>query len=274
MGLPDLLRRRRLPTLNVAVDEGYGPVVVLVHGIASSYVTFENVVPLLQVSHRVIAVDLLGFGGSAAPPSATFTLEEHVEYLRRTLSRLRLPQPYVLVGHSMGSLIASRYAAMHSAELAGLVLVSPPVYLPPEIVGDPLDRTAMTVYRRIYEFLRRKKTFTIRNAALLARLSPIKNVLEVNERNWNAFVLSLEHSIETQTVITDVASTDAPIHVVYGTLDPFLVPGALRIVERMRHVTVHKVDGGDHLIRKRMARVVAAAVEAVTPAAEDTARGR
>lgn len=264
MRLTDWIRRWRRPVLNVALDQGTGPVVVLVHGIASSYVTFENLVPLLRPGHRVIAVDLLGFGGSPAPAASTFTLEEHVEYLRRTLSRLGLQKPYVLVGHSMGGLIAGRYAAKHSRDLSGLVLVSPPIYLPAEIVGDPVDRAAMTIYRRAYNFLRRKKAFTMRNAALLARLSPIKNVLEVNERNWTAFVLSLEHSIESQTIITDVASIDAPIQVVYGTLDPFLVPGAIRIVERMRHVTVQRVEGGDHLIRKRMARVVAAAIESVS----------
>jgi cis-3-alkyl-4-acyloxetan-2-one decarboxylase len=259
------MRKRRLPLLHVAVDQGSGPVVVLVHGIASSYVTFENVLPLLD-GHRVVAVDLLGFGGSPAPAPSTFTLEEHVDYLSRTLRRLRLREPFVLVGHSMGSLIASRFASTQSSKLVGLVLVSPPIYLPPEIVGDPQDRVAMTVYGRVYDFLRRKKTFTMRNAAVLARMSPIKNVLEVNEQNWNAFVLSLEHAIETQTAITDVAATDAPIHVVYGTFDPLLVPGALRIVERMRNVTVHKVNGEAHLIRKRMARVVAAAIRSLSPA--------
>jgi len=268
MTLPARVRHwladRRRPPLHVAVDRGDGPAVVLVHGIASSSVTFENVIPLLEPRHRVIAVDLLGFGESVAPPAATFTLDEHVAYLERTLARVRPARPYVLVGHSMGALIATRYAARRSSELAGLVLVSPPVYLPPETVGDPVDRAAMSLYRRVYDFLRRKRTFTLRNAALLARLSPIQNAFEVSERNWDAFVLSLQHAIETQTVVTDAAATDVPIQVVYGTLDPFLVPGALRVIERMRHVTVHRVGGGDHLIRRPMARVVATAVDSFT----------
>lgn len=236
---------------------------MLVHGIASSSVSFENVVPLLDADHRVVAIDLMGFGGSPAPPDARFTLDEHVDALGRTLTSLRLPRPFVLVGHSMGSLIVSRYAARHGRDLAGVVLVSPPIYLPPEIVGDPVDRAAMTLYRRAYEFLRHHPRFTIRNAALLARLSPIRNVLEVSETNWEAFVLSLERAIESQTAITDIAATEVPIEVVYGTLDPFLVPGALRIVGRMRHVTMHRVEAGDHLIRKRMARVVATAARSL-----------
>lgn len=265
-GMRGLLRRWRGPTLNVAVDEGDGPAVVLLHGIASSYVTFQNVFPLLQPAYRTVAIDLLGFGGSPAPPNATFTLEEHVDALRRTLRGLHLRTPFVLVGHSMGALIASRYAARHSAKLSGLVLVSPPIYLPPDVVGDPIDRAAMKFYRQVYDFLRANPSFTIRNAGRLARLSPIKNALVVDESDWTAFVLSLENSIESQTALTDIAATDAEVQVVYGTLDPFLVPGALRIVERMRHVTVQKVDGNDHLIRKRMARVVATAVASLSPA--------
>lgn len=257
-------RSRRPQRLYVAIDEGQGVPVVLVHGIASSHVTFENVTPLLRESHRVIAVDLLGFGRSGSPAGARFTPEEHVAALARTISHLDLRERFVLVGHSMGSLIAARYAATHPAALAGVVLVSPPIYLPPETVADPVERAAMTLYRRVYDFLRRRKSFTMRNAALLARLSPIKNVLDISDRNWTAFVLSLQNSVQSQTAIADIATTDVPIQVVYGTMDPFLVPGAVRIVERMRHVTTHRVAGGDHLIRKRTARVVATAVGALS----------
>ena len=47
MGFLDYLRQTRAPKLHVALDHGVGHTVVLVHGIASSSVTFDNVVPLL-----------------------------------------------------------------------------------------------------------------------------------------------------------------------------------------------------------------------------------
>jgi len=258
---------KRPPVLHVAVDEGTGPVVVLVHGIASSSTTFEKLIPLLTPRHRVIAIDLLGFGESPAPEWAEYTIEEHVAALERTIRRLRLRQPFTLVGHSMGSLIASRYTVMRHGAVEHLVLVSPPLYFSPESVRTPIDRAAMSLYLKAYEYLRGNKQFTMRNAALLARMSPIKNVLEVSERNWRAFVLSLEKSIESQTTISDIAEVRVPIDIVYGTLDPFLVPAGLRIVEQMRHVESHRVDGADHLVRKRLARVVATAVDAERPPA-------
>ena len=256
------VRVRREPPLHVAIDEGEGPVVILVHGIASSSVTFKKLVPLLVERHRVIAIDLLGFGESVAPESAQFTIEEHVSALEDTIALLELRSPFVLVGHSMGSLVASRFAATNRKRLTRLVLVSPPVYVTPKALGDPVERAAMGLYLKAYEYLRTNKQFTMRNAAMLARISPIKNVLEVSERNWTAFVLSLEKAIESQTAVSDIASVTIPVDVVYGTLDPFLMPGGLRIVEQMRHVNVHKIEGGDHVVRKRTARVIAAAIDA------------
>jgi pimeloyl-ACP methyl ester carboxylesterase len=260
MAMFSWLRRAKGPLLHIAGDEGAGPVVILIHGIASSSVTFEKLVPLLREKHRAISIDLLGFGESPSPAEATYTLEEHVAALTRTIDSLRLGGPFVLVGHSMGSLIASRYAATNARKLSKVVLVSPPVYVSPSAIGDRRDRAAMGLYLKAYEYLRSNKGFTIRNAAMLAKLSPIKNVLEVSERNWNAFVLSLENLIESQTTISDLAAVRVPVEVVYGTLDPFLTPAGLRIVEQMRGVTVHKVEANDHIIRTRLARVVATAI--------------
>lgn len=253
-------RRRKAPLLTVTSEVGAGPAVVLIHGIASSSVTFENLVPLIEQSHRVISIDLLGFGQSPAPDAATFTIEEHVDSLARTLDSLNLREPFVLVGHSMGGLIATRYAATEKGRLRKLVLVSPPVYVTPAAVGDPLERATLGLYLKLYEFLRLNKEFTMNAAAGLGRLIPIKGVLEVSESNWRAFVLSLENLIERQTTVSDLAAVSVPVEVVYGALDPFLVPAGMRIVEQLRGVTVHRVEAADHIVRKRLARVVATAI--------------
>jgi cis-3-alkyl-4-acyloxetan-2-one decarboxylase len=250
----------RATRLHIAIDEGEGPVVLLVHGIASSSKTFHQLLPLIGATHRVIALDLLGFGDSPAPEGATYTIEEHVRSLDATIRSLRLKAPFVLVGHSLGGLISSRYAAEHPERVAKLVLVSPPIYLDPAAYGGRRERATMGLYLKVYEYLRANKTFTMRAAAGLDRLSPVRNVLEVSERNWNPFVLSLENAIESQTTVSDIARVRVPVEIIYGALDPFLMPASIHIVERMRHVTVHRVDANDHLVRKRLARVVAAAI--------------
>lgn len=254
------INRRQPVLLHIAGDVGFGPVVVLIHGIASSSVTFQNLVPLLTPHKRAISIDILGFGGSVAPPGTEYTIEEHVAALHATIRSLDLAAPFVLVGHSLGALIASRYAAVHQNRVSKLVLVGPPIYLAPTEIGDRRVRARVETYLRVYNFLRENKTFTMRNAAVIARLMPIKSVFEVTEDNWDAFVKSMKNCIEQQTLISDVAAVQVPVEVVYGSLDAFIAPGSMTVIERMRHVTMHRVKVNDHVIRKRLARVVVQAI--------------
>lgn len=252
----DALRRDRAPLLHVAEDVGEGPVIVLLHGIASSAATFQRVIPQLRDRYRCISLELLGFGGSPAPEGATYTIEEHVASIRATIASLRLGAPFILVGHSLGSLLSARYAAQYPGSVSRLVLVSPPVYLSPTELGDPLARAQVGMYLKAYEFLRTNRDFTMGTAATISRLLKLGTALEVTDRNWNAFRLSLENCIESQTTVADIAAVRVPIDVVYGALDQFMAPGTLRIIEQMRHVTMHRVEVNDHLVRARLANEV------------------
>ena len=254
------LGQGRTPVLHIAYDEGEGPVVILVHGIASSAATFKNVVPSLSKRYRCIAIDLLGFGESPAPPDATYTIEEHVAALHATIRTLKLRAPFVLVGHSLGSLLSARYAAQHPEHVSRLVLVSPPIYLTPSEIGDPRVRAQVGLYLRAYEFLRTNKDFTMASASTISRLLRLGTALEVTERNWNPFILSLKNCIESQTTVADIAAVRVPIHVIYGSLDEFIAPGTLAIIEQMRQVTIHRVDGNHHLIRPKLAREVVSVI--------------
>jgi len=265
VGLLEFFGLRRPPLLHVAHDSGEGHAVVLVHGIASSSVTFDNVIPLLQGRYRVIAIDLLGFGQSPVPERCAYTLEEHVAALTRTIRSLRINGRITLVGHSLGALIAARLAAEEPGLISQLVVVAPPVYVPGETVIDPLERLQIDALQGLYDFMRTNPAFTSAGAKALSRLSPIKNVLEVSERNWRAFSLSLEKCIESQTTMTDIAQVKAPIELVYGTRDPFLAQAGLRVLERMRGVATTRVEGMDHLIRPRFAREIVRLIDNPSP---------
>ena len=251
------LRPRRPALLNIASDVGEGPVIILVHGIASSAATFKRLIPMLSDKHRCIAIDLLGFGESPAPDNATYTIEEHVASIHETIKSLKLRAPFVLVGHSLGSLLSARYAAVHPEQVSRLVLVSPPVYLSTSEIGDPRVRRQVGAYLRVYEFMRANKAFTMTTAARISQLFQLKDVLEVTERNWRPFMLSLQNCIESQTAISDIAAVRVPIDVVYGAQDQFIAPGTISIIEQMRHVTMHRVEVNDHLVRWRLAKAIA-----------------
>jgi hypothetical protein len=74
----------------------------------------------------------------------------------------------------------------------------------------------------------------------------------------------MEHCIESQTVVSDIASLTVPVDVIYGAFDAFIAQGSMTIIERMRHVTMHRVEANDHIIRKRLARVLVKVINSET----------
>ena len=100
---------------------GEGPVVVLVHGIASSSRTWLSVLPALAERYTVIAPDLLGHGLSGKP-RGDYSLGAYASGIRDLLSVLGLARATV-VGHSLGGGIAMQFAYQFPQSIERLVLV-------------------------------------------------------------------------------------------------------------------------------------------------------
>jgi pimeloyl-ACP methyl ester carboxylesterase len=97
-----------------------GAPIVLIHGYAASVHWWDAMIPLLSKDHRVIAIDLLGHGGSEKPSSG-YGMEDQAGLLAEALNRLRV-QGGVVVGHSMGGSVATALATQ-SSELVDRVVV-------------------------------------------------------------------------------------------------------------------------------------------------------
>ncbi|MFB2555449.1 alpha/beta fold hydrolase [Herbiconiux liangxiaofengii] len=257
MSLIDRVRRTpTVPELHVAVDVGEGPVVVLLHGIASSSASWKQLVPFLSPLYRVIAIDLLGFGGSHAGPDAAFTLDEHVEALHRTIRRLRLRGRFTLVGHSLGALVGSRYAAVHRREVSHLLLVAPPIYAHRRYIEALGHRMRVGGYLWFYRFVRANRLAIADNAGRFSRWLP-GGAMAIDDRSWAAFSKTMENCIEAQTTATDIAQVAVPIDIVWGSRDQVIVPAALEQLGSMRHVQLHEIARADHFVRLALAREVA-----------------
>ena len=98
--------RRGLPV--VQEDVGTGPPLILLHGLAGSARWWSRNIPRSRSSHRVIAIDLPGFG--ASPRGHRLDLEEVIDQLAGTMDELGIERAS-LIGHSMGGLIAGGLAA-------------------------------------------------------------------------------------------------------------------------------------------------------------------
>jgi len=100
---------------------GHGPAILLIHGIAGSSRTWENVIPLLARHHTVIAPDLIGHGQSDKPPG-DYSLGAHASALRDLLSVLGIERVTV-VGQSFGGGVAMQFSYQYPENCDRLVLV-------------------------------------------------------------------------------------------------------------------------------------------------------
>jgi pimeloyl-ACP methyl ester carboxylesterase len=93
--------------------------IVLIHCYACSMHWWDRLAPLLAEDHRVIRIDLLGFGGSEKPSSG-YSIEEQADAVAAALDQLRV-QGAVVVGHSMGFSVATAVAQRASQLVDRLV---------------------------------------------------------------------------------------------------------------------------------------------------------
>jgi haloalkane dehalogenase len=103
------------------VDEGRGPVVVLLHGAPLTSLGFVRVIRSLREDHRVIAPDLPGFGGSQLTPAFSGALSGYATFVERFCLALGLDALYLYVNDSSGGFGLEAAARLHD-RVRGLIV--------------------------------------------------------------------------------------------------------------------------------------------------------
>lgn len=100
-----------------------GPVLLFVHGFPLNHAQWENQFLHFAASHRVIAPDLRGLGGSRISDNdMVVTMEQHADDLHALLNELHINEPVVFIGLSMGGYVAWQMAKKYPQRLRSLVL--------------------------------------------------------------------------------------------------------------------------------------------------------
>ncbi|WP_328856578.1 alpha/beta hydrolase [Williamsia herbipolensis] len=123
--------------VDVYVAGADSDVIVFLHGISASWRWFIEILPEMARTHRVIAIDLPGFGDSEfAWKTTSFTaLAESVAGVCAELSVRRV----TVVGHSMGSLVATRLAIDRPDLVGKLVITGGPILSLTGLARNPLQ---------------------------------------------------------------------------------------------------------------------------------------
>jgi len=105
------------------VELGEGPPILFIHGLGGCWQNWLEQLPVFAARHRVVAVDLPGFGHSPMP-SERITIPGYVTDMEELLEELGFAQVAV-VGNSMGGLIAAELALAAPSRISRLALISP-----------------------------------------------------------------------------------------------------------------------------------------------------
>lgn len=97
-------------TLNCAVGTGTGPPLLLLHGVTSRWQSWLPIAPSLALRWHLHALDLRGHGGSGRATGA-YRINDYATDVVALLRR-QIGSPTVLVGHSLGAIIAAAAAAL------------------------------------------------------------------------------------------------------------------------------------------------------------------
>ncbi len=108
------------------VDEGCGPdTLLLLHGEPTWGYLFRHQIPVWSKHARVIALDHMGFGKSAAPQDRTYRLQDHIDNLEAFVLALDL-RDLTLVMHDFGGPVGMGLAARHPDRIQRVVSVNGP----------------------------------------------------------------------------------------------------------------------------------------------------
>ncbi len=103
------------------LDEGEGPVLVLLHGNPSWSYLYRNVVSLLSDRYRVIVPDHIGCGFSEKPAEFSYKLQDHIKNIEALLEHLEI-ESCTLGMHDWGGAIGMGWATKYSTKIKGLVI--------------------------------------------------------------------------------------------------------------------------------------------------------
>jgi pimeloyl-ACP methyl ester carboxylesterase len=129
-----------------AGTRGAGNPVVLIHGFPTSSHLWNDVVPLMPAGHRIVVLDLLGYGRSDRPLGRPVDIPAHAARTIALMDELRIDRACV-VGHGMGGGIAQWIALKNPERISHLALIDSVSLAQGNSVHEGVTRAAMPLMR-------------------------------------------------------------------------------------------------------------------------------
>lgn len=228
--------------------------ILFLHGIGSSGAEWREVIELLPDDVTILAVDMLGFGKSPRPEWAKYSASEQARSVIATLIKAGVTGRCIVVGHSLGALVAVEVAKRYPVVVKSLVLCSPPFYNPDRGTLPSSDK----MLQRLYGKIEQNQASFLRLARFAIKHKLVNEAFSVDAQTLPSYIQTLKASIISQTAFNDVKTIKKPITIVHGSLDPFVINRNLRAIKRANpHVHLVKVLAGHEIMGRSIPAVAA-----------------
>lgn len=250
-----------------AGTRGAGEPIVLLHGFPTCGHLWQDVVPLLPEGHRVLVVDLLGFGRSDPPDGRPVTLRGHAERTIALLDALGINFACV-AGHDVGGGVAQLMAVRWPHRVSRLALVDSVAYDGWPTRDVKLARAMLPLTRHLPPNL----LLSILRADLARGYEDPDRATHAIDRYVRPFASDggrdafMRHLVEldareTAALVPGLRALVQPTAIVWGADDPFLpVKLATRLRDDIPGATLDVVEGARHFTPEEAPMRVAAAI--------------
>ena len=140
-----------------------GTSIVCIHGLGGSHTYFQPLLPLLSQSHHIHLFDLEGHGLSPTSASSTLSIASFAHDVEAVIAHAGLKSGVTVLAHSMGCLVALKYALSNPGSVATLILMGPP--------PSPLPEAAATNNKARARLVRQKGMPAVVDAVVAAGTS-------------------------------------------------------------------------------------------------------
>lgn len=241
--------------------------IVLLHGIGSSLAMWEPLSKNLPPNVRVIGIDLLGFGHSPKPEWARYHTKVQADSIATTLIRHRVSGPLVIVGHSLGGLVAIEFARRYSRSVKSLVLISPPIYMP-DRNPKRFEPRPEEIIRRMYQLMAENPKATEKVLRLAGTYNLLNKGFQADTVDVPAYLATLEAAIINQQSYRDILRLTRPVHIITGKLDALVLDATIRdIAVKRPNISVTSVLGSHEIVgqmRRAALKQISAAIDEVS----------
>jgi len=217
--------------------------VLFIHGIGNSGDAWSDVIAKLPKDIRVVTIDLLGFGKSPSPHWAIYSAKTQANSVLATYLKLRLTGPVIIVGHSLGSLVAIEVAKRYPLLVSSLILCSPPFYRSDDTAGRLLSSD--TILKNLYRSVQKYPEQFVKLSAIAMKYGLVNRAFSVTEDNVESYMAALEAAIINQTSFNDALKLRVPTQIIRGSLDPAVIGRHLKdLAKANSKITLRTIAAG------------------------------